>query len=89
MMTLLHASGIALGLVTNGEMWLLVAAELGETTTYIAWDVGLWSEEPLTWRAFVALFGVGRFFGVAEKETLPHMLEESALNQQEVTDQLG
>ncbi|VBS33503.1 Methylase of polypeptide chain release factors [Burkholderia pseudomallei] len=89
MMTLLHATGVPLGLVTNGEKWLLVAAKPGETTSYITWDAGLWSEEPLTLRAFVALLGVSRFFGVAENEALPHMLAESALNQQEVTDQLG
>lgn len=89
MMTLLHATGVPLGLVTNGEKWLLVAAKPGETTSFITWDAGLWSEEPLTLRAFVSLLGIGRFFGVAENETLPHMLAESALNQQEVTDQLG
>jgi hypothetical protein len=89
MMTLLHATGVPLGLVSNGEKWLLVAAKSGEATSYITWDAGLWSEEPLTLRAFVSLLGIGRFFGVAENETLPHMLAESALNQQEVTDQLG
>ncbi|CAJ2785038.1 Eco57I restriction-modification methylase domain-containing protein [Burkholderia pseudomallei] len=89
MMTLLHATGVSLGLVTNGEKWILVAAKPGETTSYITWDASLWSEEPLTLRAFVSLLGVGRFFGVAENETLPNMLAESALNQQEVTDQLG
>ncbi|AIP19336.1 Eco57I restriction-modification methylase domain-containing protein [Burkholderia pseudomallei] len=89
MMTLLHATNVPLGLVTNGEKWLLVAAKPGETTSFITWDAGLWSEEPLTLQAFVSLLGIGRFFGVAENETLPHMLAESALNQQEVTDQLG
>lgn len=89
MMTLLHATGVPLGLVTNGEKWLLVAAKPGETTSFITWDAGLWSEEPLSLRAFISLLGIGRFFGVAENETLPHMLAESALNQQEITDQLG
>ncbi|CAE6767256.1 hypothetical protein R70006_03776 [Paraburkholderia domus] len=89
MMTLLHATDVPLGLVTNGEKWLLVAAKSGETTSYITWDAGLWSEEPLTLQAFVSLLGIGRFFGVAENETLPQMLAESALNQQEVTEQLG
>ncbi|WP_438326992.1 Eco57I restriction-modification methylase domain-containing protein [Burkholderia pseudomallei] len=89
MMTLLHATDVPLGLVTNGEKWLLVAARPGETTSFITWDAALWSEEPLTLQAFVSILGIGRFFGVAENETLPHMLAESALNQQEVTDQLG
>ena len=89
MMTLLHATGVPLGLVTNGEKWLLVAAKSGETTSYIIWDAGLWSEEPLTMRAFHALLGIDRFFGVPENEQLPAMMAESAQNQQEVTEQLG
>jgi hypothetical protein len=89
MMTLLHATGVPLGLVTNGEKWLLVAAKSGETTSYITWDAGLWSEEPLTMRAFHALLDVDRFFGVPENEQLPAMMAESAQNQQEVTEQLG
>jgi hypothetical protein len=89
MMTLLHATGVPLGLVTNGEKWLLVAATSGETTSYITWDAGLWSEEPLTMRAFHALLGIDRFFGVPENEQLPAMMAESAQNQQEVTEQLG
>ena len=43
----------------------------------------------MTLRAFRALLGVSRFFGVPENERLPAMLAESAQNQQEVTDQLG
>lgn len=89
MMTLLHATGVPLGLITNGEHWMLVSARPGETSSYITWDAGLWSEEPLTLRAFRALLGVSRFFGVPENERLPAMLAESAQNQQEVTDQLG
>lgn len=89
MMTLLHTTGIPLGLITNGEQWMLVSARPDETSSYITWDAGLWSEEPLTLRAFRALLGVSRFFGVPESERLPAMLAESAQNQQEVTDQLG
>jgi len=89
MMTLLHATGVPLGLITNGEQWMLVSARPGETSSYITWDAGLWSEEPLTLRAFRALLGVSRFFGVPENERLPAMLAESAQNQQEVTEQLG
>jgi hypothetical protein len=89
MMTLLHGTGVPLGLVTNGADWQLVAARPGETSTYVTWDAALWSEEPLTLRAFCALLGVKRAFGVPEPERLPALLAESAQNQQEVTDQLG
>jgi hypothetical protein len=89
MTELLHATGVRLGLVTNGERWMLVDAPRGETTGYASWYATLWLEEPITLRAFRSLLGLHRFFGVAEKETLEELLQKSAANQQEVTDQLG
>ncbi|HET6467136.1 MAG TPA: hypothetical protein VFG43_02045 [Geminicoccaceae bacterium] len=89
MMELLHATGIPLGLVANGERWMLVHAPRGETTGFASWYASLRSEEPLTLRAFRSLLGVQRLVGVAEAETLGALLAESAQNQQEVTDQLG
>lgn len=89
MMELLHSTEIRLGLVTNGEQWLLVQAKRGETTGYISWYAGLWLEERLTLRAFRTLLGVERFFAVPENQTLPALLDASEKDQQEVTDQLG
>ena len=89
MMELLHATGNRLGLVTNGEQWMLVDAPKGETTGFASWFASLWFEEPLTLRAFRTLLGVHRFFSVPDDETLEAMLKESASNQQEVTDRLG
>ena len=89
MTELLHATGVRLGLVTNGERWMLVDAPRGETTGYASWYATLWLDEPITLRAFRSLLGLHRFFGVDEKETLEELLKKSAANQQEVTDQLG
>jgi hypothetical protein len=89
MTELLHKTGVRLGLVTNGERWMLVDAPKGETTGYASWYATLWLEEPITLRAFRSLLGLHRFFGVDEKETLEDLLKKSAANQQEVTDQLG
>src|SRR6266542_1256146 len=89
MAELLHATGVRLGLVTNGERWMLVDAPKGETSGYASWYATLWLEEPITVRAFRSLLGLHRFFGVDEKETLEALLKKSAANQQEVTDQLG
>ena len=89
MMTLLQGTGVPMGLVTNGADWMLIAARPGEASTYVTWDAALWSEEPLTLRAFCSLLGAWRTFGAAEADRLPAMLAESAQNQQEVTDQLG
>lgn len=89
MMELLHGANVSLGLVTNGEHWMLVYAPRGETTGYASWYSALWLDEPITARAFHALLGVKRFFGVATENTLVGLLKESANDQQEVTDQLG
>jgi len=89
MMELLHGAGIALGLITNGEHWMLVYAPRGEITGYASWYANLWLDEPITLRAFHSLLGVRRFFGVAADCTLLALLKESAQDQQEVTAQLG
>lgn len=89
MMELLHGANVPLGLVTNGEQWMLVYAPRGETTGYASWYGALWLDEPITLRAFHSLLGVRRFFGVAASGTLLALLKESASDQQEVTDQLG
>jgi hypothetical protein len=89
MMELLHATGVRLGLVTNGERWMLVDAPRNETSGFASWYATLWTEEPITFRAFLSLLSADRFFNSPEKDTLEAMLAESATNQQEVTDQLG
>ena len=89
MTELLHQTGVRLGLVTNGERWMLVDAPKGETSGFASWYSNLWLEEPITLRAFRSLLGLHRFFGVDEKATLEELLKKSAANQQEVTDQLG
>ncbi|HEX5086035.1 MAG TPA: DNA methyltransferase, partial [Blastocatellia bacterium] len=89
MMELLHAADVRLGLVTNGERWMMVYAPRGETTGYASWYAGLWMEEKITLQAFRSLLGAHRFFNTPDDQTLDAMLAESAKHQQEVTDQLG
>jgi hypothetical protein len=90
MADLLRAADVPLGLVTNGEDWLLVYAPRAvETASYATWHAALWSEEPLTLRALVSLLGLRRWFGVAAADRLDALFAESADHQQEVTAQLG
>ncbi|RLT21032.1 MAG: restriction endonuclease, partial [Planctomycetota bacterium] len=89
MMQLLHDTGIRLGIVTNGDHWMLVNAPKNETTGYASWYASLWLEEKDTLRAFRTLLGADRLFSVPEGETLEALLDKSANDQQEVTDQLG
>ena len=89
MMELLHATDVPLGLVTNGEEWMLVFAPRGDTTGFTSWYASLWIDEQITLRAFHSLLSTRRFFGVAPSDTLLALLKESAQDQQEVTNQLG
>lgn len=85
---LCRASGCRLGLVTDGERWMLVDASVGAVSTFASWYARLWGQERLTLQAFLTLLGIRRFFG-PDDETLPSMLDESLQHQEEVTDALG
>lgn len=88
MVELCRATGVRLGLVTNGEQWMFVDAPVGEVTTFASWYGRLWSQEPVTLQAFVSLLGIRRFF-VDRSEQLPALLDNSLKYQDEVTDALG
>lgn len=88
MVTLCRATGCRLGLVTNGERWMLVDAPVGAVTTFANWYARIWGQEPVTLQAFVHLLGIRRFF-VDESERLPALFDRSLKFQDEVTDALG
>lgn len=88
MVQLCRALGCRLGLVTNGERWMLVDAPVGAVTTFASWYARIWSQEPITLQAFVHLLGIRRFF-VDESEQLPALFDRSLKFQDEVTDALG
>lgn len=88
MTILCRANDVRLGLVTDGERWMMVNAPVGATSGYAAWLARLWWQEPITLKAFQSLLGVRRCFGPKE-ETLDALLERSTEFQEEVTDTLG
>lgn len=88
MVQLCRTTGCRLGLVTNGERWLLIDAPVGSVVTYASWYARLWGQEPLTLQAFLTLLGIRRFF-VDSSEQLPALFDESLQHQEEVTDALG
>ena len=89
MLELLRGTNISLGLVTNGEQWMLVYAPQAQSSSFISWYSHLWVEEKVTLRAFRSLLGVRRFFAVEAEETLTTLFQRSKDSQKEVTDQLG
>ena len=88
MISLCRANDIRLGLVTDGERWMVVNAPVGSTSGYAAWLARLWWQEPVTLKAFQSLLGVRRCFGPSE-DTLTTLLSRSTDFQEEVTDTLG
>lgn len=88
MVQLCRTTGCRLGLVTNGERWMLIDAPVGSVVTYASWYARLWGQEPLTLQAFLTLLGIRRFF-VDVSEQLPALFDESLQHQEEVTDALG
>jgi hypothetical protein len=89
MAELLKQTKCQLGLVTNGEHWILTNKTEELPTGFASFYSSLWLEEPITLRAFRSLLSATRFFGARPGQTLEEVLVESATHQQEVTDQLG
>ncbi len=88
MVNLCRRTGCRLGLLTNGERWMLVDAPVGAVTTFASWYARLWGQEPVTLQAFVHLLGIRRFF-VDDSERLPALFDRSLKHQDEVTEALG
>ena len=86
---LLRARNVPIGLVTDGRWWAIVWARRGEAMGVAVWDASLFSEEPESLAALVALLGRARFLGVADADRLPELLVESSERQEDITDQLG
>jgi hypothetical protein len=88
MVQLCRASGCRLGLLTNGERWMLIDAPVGAVSSFASWYARIWTQEPVTLQAFVHLLGIRRFF-CEESEQLPALLDRSLKYQDEVTEALG
>lgn len=79
---------VSLGLVTNGEQWMLVHRPTGEVSGYVIWLSRIWFQELSTLKAFQSLLGIRRCFG-PEEERLETLLTDSIENQEDVTETLG
>ena len=88
MILLCRSMSVRLGIVTNGERWMLVNAPVDSTSGHTSWYARIWFQEPVTFQAFKSLLEIRRWFA-PDDETLPAMLEESLEHQEEVTDTLG
>lgn len=88
LIALCRTCGVPVGLITNGDRWMVVSVPAGGGSSRASWYARLWFQEPVTLQAFCSLLGVRRCFGT-EKETLDALLLKSLEHQDEVTDTLG
>lgn len=88
MVTLLRRTGNVLGLVTNGEAWMLIHAPEGDIASYTTWYARMFGQARDTLRAFASLLGIHRFTGPSG-EALPSLFEQSLAHQGDVTEALG
>jgi hypothetical protein len=88
MISLCRASGVRVGLVTDGEQWTLVSVPADGSSSLGTWYARIWQQETVTLQAFVSLLEVRRCFGPAESN-LDSLFKLSLEHQNEVTDTLG
>ena len=88
MINLCRATGVRVGLVTDGEQWTLVSVPVDGSSSLGTWYARIWQQETVTLQAFVSLLEVRRCFGPAESN-LDSLFLRSLEHQNEVTDTLG
>jgi hypothetical protein len=89
MEAMLRASGIEIGIVTDGRWWALVCARPGAMVASGIVDTLTWTEEPLTRDAFLTVIGRQYLVGGDPAERLPKLFEESVAAAEEITEALG
>jgi hypothetical protein len=89
MEAMLRASGIEIGIVTDGRWWALVCARKNAMVASGTVDAQTWIEEPLTRNAFLTVIQRRYIIGGDVNERLPKLFEESVAAAEEITEALG
>lgn len=86
---LLRATGVPVGIVTDGRWWGLVSAPAGTMVASGIVDAQTWVEEPEVRDAFLQLISPLRLAGGKETERLTAMFVDSVAAAEEITESLG
>lgn len=89
MEALLRASGVRIGVVTDGRWWALVHASKEEMPASGITDALTWVEEPTVRDAFLSLIRRPRLLAERESHRLPTLFADSVAAAEEVTESLG
>jgi hypothetical protein len=86
---MLRASGIPIGIVTDGRWWALVCARPNVMVASGIVDALTWGEETRTRDAFLTLIHRRHLIGGDPGERLPQLFKESVAAAEEITEALG
>ncbi|ODQ83645.1 type II restriction endonuclease subunit M [Dietzia alimentaria] len=86
---MLRASGVSIGIVTDGRWWAVVSAPVGSLAASGVVDALTWIEEPRTRDAVAELLQVRRLLGGKPEDRLPRLFAASVDAAEKVTDALG
>lgn len=86
---LLRATGVSIGLVTDGRWWAIVSAVSGVTTASGVFDSLIWREERDSRDAFFALANVKSIAQGFPEKRLARLFEASVASAEAITEALG
>ncbi|MEU1530161.1 Eco57I restriction-modification methylase domain-containing protein [Streptomyces fagopyri] len=86
---LLRASGVPIGLVTDGRWWAIVSARSQTMVASGIVDAQTWIEEPQTRNAFIELLQRRRLIGGKPQDRLTELFRESVTAAEKITEALG
>ncbi|MFJ6619919.1 Eco57I restriction-modification methylase domain-containing protein [Kitasatospora sp. NPDC091335] len=86
---LLRASGVTIGVVTDGRWWAIVSAREKTMVASGIVDAQTWIEEPATRNAFIELLQRRRLIGGKPQDRLTELFGESVTAAEKITDALG
>jgi hypothetical protein len=86
---LLRASGVPIGLVTDGRWWAIVSARPETMVASGIVDAQTWTEAPAARNAFVQLLRLPRLVGRLREDLLTDLFGQSVAAAEEITEALG
>ncbi|MGW3692313.1 Eco57I restriction-modification methylase domain-containing protein [Streptomyces sp. NPDC005149] len=86
---LLRASGVPIGVVTDGRWWAIVSTRPQTVVASGIVDAQTWIEEPQTRNAFIELLQRRRLIGGKPQDRLTELFGESVTAAEKITEALG
>jgi type I restriction-modification system DNA methylase subunit len=86
---LLRASGVPIGVITDGRWWAIVSARPQTMVASGIFDAQTWIEDPATRNAFIQLLRLPRLVGRRPEDLLTELFGLSVAAAEEITEALG